>query len=213
MTLPTLSVVIPNYNHARFLPEALHCVLGQSVRPLEVIVVDDASSDNSVEVVREFARREPSVKLLCNRKNRGVSASVNRGMRLAAGDYVYSGAADDKVVPGFFGQALEMAARHPQSGMIFGEVVKVDDDGNVLGHYAVSRWPEPTYASPERFLHDYLLVEPPTHSLCGATMYRRDCFLEMGGYRGELGSWSDTFVARAVGLQYGAGYLARPGMY
>jgi hypothetical protein len=61
-------------------------------------------------------------------------------------------------------------------------------------------------------MDDYLAVEAPGHSLCGATIYRRDRLLEMGGYRYGLGSWVDTFVTRAIGLKYGACYIPKPFM-
>lgn len=75
---PTLCVLMPNYNHARFLPESLEAILAQSYPPLEVIVLDDASTDNSVEVIESFLRRDPRVRLVRNERNVGVERSVNR---------------------------------------------------------------------------------------------------------------------------------------
>jgi glycosyltransferase involved in cell wall biosynthesis len=63
MALPSISVVVPNYNHASYLPHCLNAILSQSVRPNEVIIVDDGSTDNSVEVVLEFAKKDASTKL------------------------------------------------------------------------------------------------------------------------------------------------------
>jgi hypothetical protein len=82
----TLSVVISNYNHARYLPVALQAVLSQSCRPMEVIVIDDCSTDNSVEVIEEFVRRDPIIRLYRNEQNQGVIFSTNRGLGLATLD-------------------------------------------------------------------------------------------------------------------------------
>jgi glycosyltransferase involved in cell wall biosynthesis len=212
MALPTLSVVVSNYNHARFLPTALRCILEQSVQPLEVLVIDDGSTDNSIQIVEEIARREPLVKLLPNGRNRGVTYTFNRGLSLAQGDYIYGAAADDQVLSGFFAETLMMAAEHPNAGILFGDVVKADDNGNELAYFGLSRRTEKTYFTPKSFLDDYLAVEPPGHSLCGATIYRRDRLIELGGYRDGLGSWVDTFVTRAIGLKYGACYIPKPFM-
>src|SRR5215472_2006465 len=212
MALPTLSVVVTNYNHARYLPTALRCILEQSVKPLEVLVIDDGSTDNSIAVVDEIARREPLVKLLPNTRNRGVTYTFNRGLSLARGEYVYGAAADDKVLPGFFAETLTMAAEHPDAGILFGDVVKADDAGNQLAYFGLSGRKERTYFTPRAFLDDYLGLESPGHSLCGATIYRRDRLLELGGYRDGLGSWVDTFVTRAIGLKYGACYIPKPFM-
>lgn len=210
MALPTLSVVVANYNHARYVSRALRCVLEQSVRPTEVIVIDDGSTDDSRQVLGEIAQRDPIVRLFLNPRNRGVTYSFNRGVSLARGEYVCGAAADDRVLPGFFAETLAMAAAFPQAGLIFGDIVKVDDGGNVLAHFGIPGRKEKTYFSPESYLSDYLTVAPPGDSLCGATIYRRDRLLEMGGYCDGLGSWADTFVTRAIGLKYGACYVPRP---
>jgi glycosyltransferase involved in cell wall biosynthesis len=212
MGLPTLSVIVANYNHARYLPTALRCILEQSVQPLEVLVIDDGSTDNSIAVVEEIARREVRVELLPNKRNRGVTYTFNRGLALARGEYVYGAAADDQLLPGFFAETLAMAAEHPQAGILFGDVVQADDAGKQLAYFGLSGRKERTYFTPKSFLDDYLAVEPPGHSLCGATIYRRDRLLEMGGYRDGLGSWVDTFVTRAIGLKYGACYIPKPFM-
>ena len=97
MANPTLSVVIPNYNHSAFLPRALSALGEQSKHLLEAIVIDDGSTDNSVEIIKRFATKYPVIKLHVNGKNRGSLVSVARGISLAGGDYLYFGAADDEV--------------------------------------------------------------------------------------------------------------------
>src|SRR5438034_2246469 len=99
MDLPSLSVVVPNYNHARYLPVCLKAILAQSVAPIELIVVDDASTDNSVEVIRRFAAQSPLVRLVQNEKNLGVMANQIKGLDLARGEFVFFQAADDEVQP------------------------------------------------------------------------------------------------------------------
>ena len=207
LAAPTLSVVMPNYNHAAYVRTALSAVLQQSHRPQEVIVVDDGSEDNSVEVVQEIAKADPLVRLVQNDRNRGVAYTHNRGLSIACGDYVYFAGADDQVVPGFFERAMEMAAAHPDAGIIFGKVAKLDADGNLVGIFGVSGWNESRFARPEAFLRELLEVECPTHSLCGATIYWRKCLLEVGGFRSSLEHWADTFAARAIGLRYGGCYV------
>ena len=82
--LPLVSVVIPNYNYGRYLPETIESVLGQSYPNIEIIVVDDESTDNSVDVLKKFG----DVLTLIQQKNAGVSASRNLGLRFISGEYV-----------------------------------------------------------------------------------------------------------------------------
>ncbi len=70
--------VFRTYNHARYLPQVLESVLTQSVRPLEVLVLDDASTDDSVQVIQQYAARDPLVRLVRNERNLGVVATLNR---------------------------------------------------------------------------------------------------------------------------------------
>src|SRR5205809_2814761 len=117
MSLPSLSVVVPNYNHSQFLPAALGAILEQSVPASEVIVIDDASTDNSLEILNGFARKHPNLKVHRNEKNQGVLFGMRRGIELARSDYVLFAAADDQVLPGFFEKSLRLLARHPEAGL------------------------------------------------------------------------------------------------
>ncbi len=112
-SLPCLSVVVANYNQAHYLPGTLEELENQSVRPLEVIVVDDASTDNSRAVVEDFAAAHSYVRLVRQVKNLGVNATFNRGLEEAAGDYVYFFSADDHVTPDFAKTYLSLLAAHP----------------------------------------------------------------------------------------------------
>jgi glycosyltransferase involved in cell wall biosynthesis len=208
--MPTLSVIMPNYNHGRFLARAIAEIIGQSRPPDEFLILDDASTDDSARIIAEQAARYPRIRFLRNETNQGVIAAHKRLFEEAKGDYVFAGAADDVRLPGFFERAMALAECHPEAGLICGRMLIVDEHDQPLGDLAIRRWKEPLYASPEQFLNDYLEVEAPSHSLCGATIYRRAALQEVGWYRGELGPWGDTFSARAIGLKYGACFTPEP---
>ena len=117
MTSPTLSVITANYNHAHLIGEALDAILRQSLRPLELIVVDDGSTDNSVEVIERFARRDTTIRLVRNERNMGAQLTSNRGLQHASGAYMYFAAADDRILPGFFEKSIALLTQYPQAGL------------------------------------------------------------------------------------------------
>ena len=207
MNGPTLSVAMPNYNHSQYLPQAIEGILAQTRPPDEFLILDDASTDHSVDIIESYAKQNSCIRFLRNHKNAGVIAAHEKLYELATGDYLYSAAADDDRYPHFFEKALEMAVAYPQAGLIFGKMVIVDGEGNQLGIVESSRWQEPLYATPQRFLEEYLEVEPPMQAASGATIFRRATFAEIGWCRPELESFADTFATRAIALKYGACYV------
>lgn len=207
MSSPTLSVVMPNYNHARYLPEAILGIAQQSRPPDEFLILDDASTDNSLDVIARFVKRFPFIRLIRHIGNQGVVAASQRLFAEAKGEFVLSAAADDIRLAGFFERAMHMASRFPTAGLIFGKVAMVDEQGRHLVMGEASRWTEPLFADPQRFLQEYLSVERPSQSPCSGTIYRSDAIREVGGFRAELGSWSDSFAFRAIGLKYGVCYV------
>jgi len=115
---PTLSVMMPNYNHARYIPEALDAMLGQSYRPFEIVIIDDGSTDDSVKVLDGYRERFPDrIQLIRNETNLGLPRNLQRLLDMAKGDYIYIPAFDDLVLPGFLERSMSLLGRHPAAGL------------------------------------------------------------------------------------------------
>jgi glycosyltransferase involved in cell wall biosynthesis len=209
---PTLSVLMPNYNHAAYVGRAIEAIVSQSRPPDELLVLDDGSTDDSVAIIGRYSSQYPVIRFLRNESNQGVVQSANRLLAEARGNYVYGAAADDYVLPAFFEKAMALGERHPQAGAIMAQYQALDDQGAIEWVASASAWKEPMFVEPARFLHEYLEAETPSHSLSGATIYRRSCLDEIGGFPVQLGSWCDTFAIRAIGLRYGVCYLPHVSM-
>jgi glycosyltransferase involved in cell wall biosynthesis len=184
----------------------LDALTSQSVPPLEVIVVDDASTDDSARIVDDYGRNQPLVRLIRHEQNRGVNAALTTGLAACRGEFYYGAAADDVVAPGFIERTERMIERFPQAGIYFGMYRAVDPEDREICIERVSRWDEERIASPAVFLTEYLEAQHCSYSLSPSTVYRKRYVEEIGGYRAELGSWADTFMLRAIALKYGAGY-------
>src|SRR5215472_4105163 len=93
--MPKVSVIIPNYNHARYLQQRIDTVLGQTFQDFEVILLDDCSTDESRSIISEYAK-DPRVRTEFNEVNSGSTFKQwNKGVRLARGEYVWIAESDD----------------------------------------------------------------------------------------------------------------------
>lgn len=119
---PLVSVVIPAYNYARFLPAAIESVLSQTYRPLELIVVDDGSTDDTPAVVAAYGDRIRSIRKV----NGGLSAARNTGIQAGQGEYFAFLDADDLWMPDKLAQQVAVFEQHPEAGCVGCGVVLVD---------------------------------------------------------------------------------------
>jgi glycosyltransferase involved in cell wall biosynthesis len=203
---PGISVVLPNFNHGAFVGSALHELLSQSPAPMEIIVIDDASTDDSLAVIGQIASANPSIRLLANSENLGVIRTLKRGLEIATGRYVYLAAADDWVVPGFFSLALHMLSNHPQAGLFCGDAILVDGaSGSHCGHRPVVR---PFYRAGAADAEDTrrMLWRFDNWILTGSAIFRRDALLSAGGLDETCGSFADGYLLRKIALTSGFCY-------
>lgn len=119
-TRPTVSVVIPCYNYGRFLPDAVASALDQRGVDVDVLVVDDASTDDSAEVALELARRNPRVDVLLHEQNVGHIQTYNDGLAKVRGDYVALLSADDLLGRDALTRAVALMEHHPEVGLVYG---------------------------------------------------------------------------------------------
>lgn len=199
MTAADLSVVMPNYNHARYLPRALDAIFAQSVQPREVVVVDDASKDNSVELLEGYARRFPHLRVVRNEKNLGVVGAMNRGAQLAVGRYLGFSAADDYVLPGFYEKTVALFERHPHAGLCCAyDTFQVGEGGPVEPN--PSGWPadRADYYAPAEVAR-LLRHTIPGHS----GIFRTDALRVAGWFDPALAWYCDWFVNLTLAFRHG----------
>ncbi len=117
---PRVSVVVPCHNYGRYLPEAVGSALGQAGVEVEVVVVDDASTDDSLAVARRLAAADPRVRVLAHETNRGPVRTFNDGLAVATGEFLVRLDADDLLTPGSLARSAALCRRHPEVGLVYG---------------------------------------------------------------------------------------------
>lgn len=130
---PLVSVCIPAYNNAAYISETITSILGQTYQNLELVICDDKSKDNTVEVIRSF--EDQRIRLFCNEKNLGMSGNWNNCLSRCSGEFVKLVCADDMLAPDCLEKEVAALVKHPQAVMAESDTRLVDLDGKAKGFY------------------------------------------------------------------------------
>lgn len=124
-----ISVVTASYNYHDYIKEAVQSVLDQTYQDWELIIVDDCSTDNSVEVIKSF--KDDRIKLFVNEKNLGLKETVKRGIENAAGDWIVFLESDDTLMPDNIEKKVEIAKKYTDINLIFNDCEFFGDENKV----------------------------------------------------------------------------------
>nr|VFJ53910.1 MAG: Glycosyl transferase family 2 [Candidatus Kentron sp. FM]VFJ56159.1 MAG: Glycosyl transferase family 2 [Candidatus Kentron sp. FM]VFK12944.1 MAG: Glycosyl transferase family 2 [Candidatus Kentron sp. FM] len=130
---PRVTVVIPVYNTARYLGEAIESILSQTFGDFELIAIDDGSTDGSGRILKDYADRDDRMRVI-KQENQGVSRSFNRGIELAAGGYLARMDSDDIALPTRLAQQVVYLDSHPDVVAVSGWVLRIDEEGAPIGY-------------------------------------------------------------------------------
>lgn len=194
-----LSVIMPTYKHAEFLPRALTALLTQSVRPAELIVVNDNSPDETPDILERFARGDAALKVIDNPRNLGPNESVRIGLSRASGKYVFVCASDDYVLPGFVEKTMGVLDRHPQAGLCSSYFSIVDGVTGVIRPGATGWCDAPRYFSPDEIERLVGHTSIPGHT----AIIKRSSYDAAGGFLPDLQWHSDWFLNFVVAFREG----------
>lgn len=126
-----VSIIIPCYNYGRFLKDAILAALNQTYRPLEILVVDDGSTDNSLEVAKSVAKKHPEVKVFA-RPHLRRSATFNFGISQAKGDYIIKIDCDDKLHPKFVEDLANILNTRPDVAYVYTHAKMFGDENSII---------------------------------------------------------------------------------
>lgn len=186
--MPKVSVIIPNYNHARYLDQRMRSVLDQTYRDFEVIFLDDASTDNSRDVFGKY-QGDSRIRAVFNEINSGSPfVQWNTGVRMAKGEYVWIAESDDYADTRLLETLVGVLDRNPDVGIAYCLSGIVDAAGNIVGNW------KPWRVDPARWEGDYInsgldeaarfLLHENTIPNASAVVFRKSLY-EQAGYADE----------------------------
>lgn len=132
---PRVSIGLPVYNGENYMAAAIEGVLGQTFSDLELIIADDASTDRTADICRDFAARDPRVRYHRNERNRGAAPNYNHLVALSRGEYFKWIAHDDVITPDYLAKAVEALDRSPDAVIAHSQIRVIDKDGRELTLY------------------------------------------------------------------------------
>jgi glycosyltransferase involved in cell wall biosynthesis len=169
-TKPLVSIVLPTYNGARYLRQAIESCLAQTYRNWELIVVDDCSQDATPEIIAEYVVRESRIRTIRHDTNRKLPAALNTGHAATTGDYIMWTSDDNRLLPSAIEELTTFLETHPRVGLVYADSVLIDEAGRYVRDYP---------AQPASALAYMNAVGP-------CFLYRRNVYETIGGYNTEL---------------------------
>jgi glycosyltransferase involved in cell wall biosynthesis len=119
--MPIVDIVVPNYQYGRYLRECISSILDQGVSDLRILIIDNASTDDSVDIARQLAAKDSRIEVRARPQNLGFQASVNEGIDWATSEYFMVVCADDLLPTGALSRAIEIMEKHPEVSFAYGK--------------------------------------------------------------------------------------------
>jgi glycosyltransferase involved in cell wall biosynthesis len=202
---PSVSIVVPVWNGERYLRESLDSILGQTYPRLEVIVVDDASTDGTQAILASYGDR---IRVVRQPATRGIYGNANDGIALAQGDFVGVFHADDVYLPEMVEREVAWLLEHPGSGAVFTSAVFVDPEGREFGRKNLPAEVRGDRELDYRLVLNTLLSRKNAFLGCPTALVRADVYRELGGYRdAEFKNTSDLEMWLRIARNHSIGVI------
>ena len=188
--LPRVSIIIPSYNHERFVGRAIESALAQTYQDFEIVITDDASTDRSVDILSSYARQDPRIKLFLNRFNYETHA-VNHCIQHSSGDYIAMLSSDDEFFPAKLERQVDFLDRRPDVAAVFTQARIVDEQNRDLPES--SHFYSTIFQQPNRSRHEWLRrFYFEGNCLCHpSVLIRRSVYDTLGVYNPLMGALDD----------------------
>ncbi|TRZ44976.1 glycosyltransferase [Robertkochia solimangrovi] len=128
-----VSVILPNYNHEKFLERRIHTILNQTYQDFELIVLDDCSKDDSVQILKKYSNHPKVTHIVLNEKNSGSTfIQWKKGIDLAQGKFIWIAESDDEASPHFLEKLVPVLDRDNSLGLVYSQSLVIDENSEIL---------------------------------------------------------------------------------
>ena len=201
----SVTVVMPNRNHGHYIAHALEAICRQSRRPERVVVIDDASTDHSRDVVGELIKEFPFIELFTNEVAKGTLINLNEWIFKAETEYVFCAAADDLVLPGFLERTIALLDAHPALPFATTASNEMDEEGQPLPAPLAAPSSESLILTPNEVLDR--LWRYDSFGSGNTTVFRTAALRRTDGFPFELKAYADGYLLQSMALAEGCIYI------
>jgi glycosyltransferase involved in cell wall biosynthesis len=211
--MPVVSVIVPNYNHARFLRQRIDSILAQTFRDFELILLDDCSTDDSRPILAEYAT-DPRVRVEFNETNSGTPFKQwNKGVGMARGKYVWIAESDDHADARFLERLVSVLESDPALTFAYCRSVRVsaDDraDGFAVPSFDPERWARDFREGGAEMCREYFCRSNIVPN-ASAVVFRKDVYGKLGGADESFRTCGDWKLWAAMALEGSVAYVSEP---
>lgn len=186
--MPTIDVIVPCYNYGRFLRSCVDSVLSQRGCEVRILIIDDASTDDSLAIARSLAERDGRIQVVAHEKNRGHIATYNEGIEWLSADYMLLLSSDDMLAPGAFARALALMEADRSIGFVYGTSVRFTvqaDIGAAVQRIARAGESAPSVDQGIALVRRFC-ADPVNRIETATAVVRTSLQKRVGGYRPEI---------------------------
>ena len=198
MKNPKVTVLMSVYNGDKYLNEAIDSILGQTFKDFEFLIVNDGSTDKTGEILKSY--NDPRIKMINNEKNIGLTKSLNKGLKLARGEYIARQDADDISMPGRLEKEIEFLEQNKSVGLVGTDYLIINEKGNVVHIVKClngNRELKAKLLEGNQFGH-------------GSVILRRECIEKVGTYREEFKFAQDYDFCLRIAEVYDVANISEP---
>lgn len=178
-----VSVIVPNYNHAKYLRQRIDSIIEQTFSDYEIILLDDCSTDNSREILLTYQDNSHLSHIVFNKENSGSPfLQWEKGIQLAKGEYIWIAESDDYASPFFLEYTVNALESHPGATVCYTDFYIVDSSGKTFDNVGYYEWEEDgnTYLFQSReFLKSHIIDRNSIYNASAVVFKREDCFLNI----------------------------------
>ena len=212
-----ISIIITNYNHARYLPQRIESVLQQSFTDFECIILDDASTDNSKEIIEAYAAKDARISFYFSSTNNGSPfIPWNKGANLARHELIWIPQSDDSCTPGLLQSLVNCHLQNPGIGLAYCQSMQMDEEGNCAGSWKTftdelddTLFEKDFVMEGMEFINKFLIYKNVIPN-ASAVLFKKSVFEKAGGADETLATNSDWLTWLKMLVNHKVAFVAHP---